>query len=488
VNDVNNVHLVCRNLHQIGNLFVYPKLSFKRGSPKDLESLVRSSRIFGKLEFTSGSNDNLRSHGRFRILEEYLGFTGPHIKKLKISDLKVDSLVFQKLLTMFPNLEALSLMISIVGASKLHLKSRKIERVKMTGCRGLDGLLGSLEKSRIKELKLTNYSETNPEAIKNFLKSQEKNLKKLTTELDFDLLWDLKDLRLEYLDFGYSGSHQVSLEFLRQQVDLRFLRLSRVDYSDQTCNVIWGLKKLESLELEGRSGRRSCLRNLHRLGKLRRLKVDEDVSRNILDHMKFGVFENLEELDAAFKGATLESIQEMKRITPNLKKLLIHETYSDTINALLGTLENLESLKIDVEKWEVDDQTVHPKIKHLDVACDSKFKPNTKFLKAFPNLEHLKINNCTFAIKKPSFITLLSGLKRLKTLYLRICYRNKIDPDLALRGFQEHGDHLEGARVVFGFRNLRIGRDFAIEKKPGGEFCIERADCPLHPAWLRDFF
>jgi hypothetical protein len=358
----------------------------------------------------------------------------------------------------------------------------------MTGCRGLDSLLGSLEKSRIKELTLTNYSETDPEAIKKLLKSQEKNLKKLTIELDFDLLKSLTDLRLEHLDFGYSGSHQVSLEFLKQQVDLKFLKLSRVEYSDQTCNVIWGLKNLESLELEGRSGRRSCLRNLHKLGKLKRLKVDEDVSRNILDHMKFGVFENLEELDAAFNGASLESVQEMKRITPNLKKLLIHETYSETINALLGTLENLESLKIDVEKWEVDDETVHPKIRHLDVACDSKFKPNTKFLKAFPNLEYLKINNCTFAIKKPSFLTLLGGLKQLKTLYLRICYRINFDPYLALQGFQEHGDHLEGARVVFGFRNSRIGRDFAIEKRPGGEFCIERADCPLHPAWLREIF
>ncbi len=49
VKDVNNVHLVCRNLHQIANMHVNPILRFYRNSLQDLESLVKSSRIFEKI-------------------------------------------------------------------------------------------------------------------------------------------------------------------------------------------------------------------------------------------------------------------------------------------------------------------------------------------------------------------------------------------------------------------------------------------------------
>jgi hypothetical protein len=84
VKDVNNVHLVCRNLHQIANLHVNPKLSFKEESPKDLESLVQSSRIFEELELPKGYGDHLLLPVKFELLEEYLGFTGPHIKSCSL--------------------------------------------------------------------------------------------------------------------------------------------------------------------------------------------------------------------------------------------------------------------------------------------------------------------------------------------------------------------------------------------------------------------
>jgi hypothetical protein len=84
VKDVNNVHLVCRNLHQIANLHVNPKLIFKEDSPKDLESLVQSSRIFEELELPKGFGDHLLLPVKFELLEEYLGFTGPHIKSCSL--------------------------------------------------------------------------------------------------------------------------------------------------------------------------------------------------------------------------------------------------------------------------------------------------------------------------------------------------------------------------------------------------------------------
>ncbi len=107
--NVNNVHLVCRRLHQIANLFVYPKLSIDGKSTKDLESLVQSSRVFEELEFSFGFGDDLLYRIGFEIFQEYLSITGPHIKILIIISIKVDPQIFQNLLNLLPNLEALEL-------------------------------------------------------------------------------------------------------------------------------------------------------------------------------------------------------------------------------------------------------------------------------------------------------------------------------------------------------------------------------------------
>jgi hypothetical protein len=85
VKDVNNVHLVCRNFHQIANLHVNPKLNFGWSSPKDLKSLVQSSRIFQELVFSESRDDGyLLDPEKFELID-YIKFTGPHIKKIAIS-------------------------------------------------------------------------------------------------------------------------------------------------------------------------------------------------------------------------------------------------------------------------------------------------------------------------------------------------------------------------------------------------------------------
>ncbi len=90
---VNNLHLVCRNLHQIANLHVNPNLSIDEKSPeKHLESLVQSSRIFEELKFSHDSNEYLSSPEKFQVLEEFISFIEPHIKKLIIDHLKVDQM------------------------------------------------------------------------------------------------------------------------------------------------------------------------------------------------------------------------------------------------------------------------------------------------------------------------------------------------------------------------------------------------------------
>jgi hypothetical protein len=71
---------------------------------------------------------------------------------------------------------------------------------------------------------------------------------------------------------------------------------------------------------------------------LRRLKVSLGFSKNILDHLKFGVFNDLEELEACFEGASVESVRKMKRIAPNLKKIGFIQCFLEDNQCLVGEL------------------------------------------------------------------------------------------------------------------------------------------------------
>ncbi len=278
---------------------------------------------------------------KFEMIEKFTKSTGSHVKKLSIKKLKVDPKLFQKLLNLLPNLEALELDCVCIGASeeliKWTLKSRKIMRIKMHYCSvEIESLLESLEECVIEEAELGYPSSMELEVVEKFLKSQEKNLRKLTIKTDSNMPNNLKDLRLEYLEIHYYSHGNISLEFLRHQTDLKVLkiRLYVAKFSNEDLSMICELKQLETLELWGMAVENSGLNKLYQLEKLKRLKSSRYVSRNILDQLKFGVFEDLEELDACFRGASVESIQEMKRIIPNLKKIEIqYDTPSDIVNA-----------------------------------------------------------------------------------------------------------------------------------------------------------
>ncbi len=124
------MHLVSRNFHQIANLHVNPKLHIEENSPKDLESLVQSSRTFEELQFSGECDEN------FEMIEEFIGSVGIHIKKLDISFLKMDHMIVQKLLNSLPNLEFLelnSVEITSEKTNKWNLKVTKIQRIKILG-------------------------------------------------------------------------------------------------------------------------------------------------------------------------------------------------------------------------------------------------------------------------------------------------------------------------------------------------------------------
>jgi hypothetical protein len=136
------------------------------------------------------------------------------VKTLIIRTSKIDQQIFLELLNLLPNLESLEVAVEIESPSeeaiKWDLKSRKIEKVSLGSQKGFEGLLESLEKCVIKELDFCHLS-NKPEVLRKFLKTQEKNLKKLHVyDRDLNVLEDLVDLRLEYLEFSHVNRDWIS--------------------------------------------------------------------------------------------------------------------------------------------------------------------------------------------------------------------------------------------------------------------------------------
>ncbi len=478
--NVNNVHLVCRNLHQIANLHVNPKLRFSENSPKDLESLVQSSRIFEELEFVEGSDD-YPSQGKFQVLEEYLGFTGIHTKKLVLTYVTVEPSILQKLLNLLPNLESLEVN-DIKTANGEHetinwnFKSSKIERLKLAGFNGFPGfesLLKALEKcGKIKDLKLVYFWDKGEhlQLIHAFLQTQVKTLKKIRIQTNCFLPIIPNDLRLKSFGAFSIKDQLISFEFLKHQKDLEFLFIDTPNYSG--LEAIFELKNLKTLILGGSTGDNSELNNIHKLEKLKELQVSQGVCSNILDCLKFGVFTNLESLKVHFEGASVESIQEMNQITPNLKKIIIpYAAPSDTINALLQALENLEDVLIDSRNWDSTEK-IHPNIKSLNTGNFVRNEFNVEqYARMFPNLEYFQVQ-VSIEFTEPFFAKLFSELKRLKTLYMYIHLVSASDPELILECIQRYGKNLEEAKINFQSHDRKTNSpNFVVEKQSGGLFC-----------------
>jgi hypothetical protein len=139
---------------------------------------------------------------------------------------KGDPSILQKLINLLPNLESLELVgvesTSLEQLINWDIKSKKIKRFKMFRCTGLDNILASLEKCAIEELELEfkSWSPAKLKVLEKFVKTQEKILKKLIgTNCDLSFLVDLKDLRLEHLEYRcLYEARNPSLAFLQHQV------------------------------------------------------------------------------------------------------------------------------------------------------------------------------------------------------------------------------------------------------------------------------
>jgi hypothetical protein len=368
-------------------------------------------------------NDELFEEN-FAVIEEYIKFTAGHIKKLTIKDCFVDQKILLKLLNMLPDLTTLELEeVAAVNEEDLEWtwKPTKLEIIQMEYCDSdIESLLESLSECTIKEANLRPRGNRNN--FINFLKVQEKNIKKLTVVGSIHLLDGLKEMRLEYLDLICAFSEIYSLEILRQLPDLKVLKLYAIKFIPENSDMIYELKNLEELQLRSvfiSFGMNEGLNRVHQLEKLKRLEVCRDMCFNIFDNLRFGVHNSLEELDANLYGLDQLGALEMNRLVPNLRKLRMSTNSSNIVNWILESMQNLESLTVDNDAcvWKIPNGSIFPKIKHLDV--DDKFKFNArKLAKAFPNLESLKIEYSASKIKKSTLVALLTELKQLEELEL----------------------------------------------------------------------
>jgi hypothetical protein len=335
---------------------------------------------------------------KFQIIEDYIAsFAGIHVKKLTInSGVKVDQSILQKLLNFLPNLTALDIgcVESVNGeVIKWDLKSTKIERALIRSSVINGRLLEPLEKCQIKELAYFFHDKETPADLQKFLRIQAKTLKKFSVygTFDFNFMMAVKDLRLEHLDYVNSKQDRISLEFLKKQPDLKSLKLVLRSFSPQNLRVVCELTNLESLRLSShlRCNDRLGLNSIHKLQKLKKLEVGWSVVENMLDHLKFGVFNDLEELDARFEGVSVKGVRQIKQITPNLKKLVIWQACSNTFPVFMESLEKLETLRIVSfgRLWKPAER-VYPKIKYLELSPDTR-EHAAQFRKMFPNLVNL---------------------------------------------------------------------------------------------------
>jgi hypothetical protein len=377
----------------------------------------------------------------------------------------------QKLLNFLPNLKVLDLeMVENVTLpekrKKLTVKSAKIERVKIVSA-VLDAefLFESLEKCSIKEARFRCLTKREAEIVQKLVKSQEKDLKKLTMETNYDFDVDLKEMRLEFFFLIGVNAKDVKLEFLRDQVGLKSLKLIRPWLPAGVFHLFGEIKDLELLELVTITDDCSGLNQLHKLRKLKKLEVVQHVCLNILEYLKLGVFEDLEVLAASFHDAPLESIREMKWITPNLKELEIWSYNSDTVNAFLETLDKLESLTVIGDYLEIPTTQIYPKIKYLHVAGCFETDPE-QLTTIFPNLEFLRLDNYLIDLTKLTLIDLLSGLEQLKATYLGAEEDFEFDYKFVVKCFRMHGN-LETFQINKFAGTARSVTGFTIWEDPG---------------------
>ncbi len=488
---VNNVHLISRNFHRIANLHVNPILRFdKRSTVNSLKSLFESSRVFEKLQF--GESHFPPHLSNFKLIdcseetgEKYISFLRPSIKKLSVGFLTLAPKILMDLVKSLPNLESIEFK-SVkeqpeAEAVTWDFQLKKVKCVEIYGdSPNCEKLLGTLSECVVQEATLQHYGhEPNPltlEITRGFLKQQQKNLKKLRIVGSVDLLSDLEQLQLEELTIDGSN---YSLAFLKKQKKLKSLKLYESVVTSE--NSILELKTLEVLTLfDCWYENDGFLDNLFKLVNLKELNFSSFLGDGeiILDRMRFGTFNKLEELSADFQGVSVESIRDLNRFAPNLKKINLYSGSSEVINAMLENLGKLESLQswVDSIEWKLTEEQnfTCPNIKSLHYLeyfpCDTL----EHFTKMFPNVEELQFGYWPekFDIHETIRI-ILQQMKQLKKLGLSQVVKNVApETDAILQCLLDNGSKVEDLSLNHPYVHIpeiptKVEAGYEIWEEPG---------------------
>jgi hypothetical protein len=172
--------------------------------------------------------------------------------------------------------------------------------------------------------------------------------------------------------------------------------------------------------------------NFFKLKILKNLELVDvsNATHNILNGFRFGVMEKLE---CPFVQTSREFLATMSKNLPKLSFLSCSTNSVDTLNCILQTFPNLESLTIVKEDPVPDPQPVRitlvdksmPNLIELCIENDGEhglfleIETAQDIARNFPNLKRVYIDTIIRSDQLPqAFVTLLGGLKKLNYIYI----------------------------------------------------------------------
>jgi hypothetical protein len=356
--DLNNAHLMSKRFHPIANSMPHTfNMNSIVSENTSLETFQNSSRIYRQIVFSYDNGWSLNDFFKFIehvdgaklknfTLEKSAGSSGPTKEKLL------------QTLREYPNLESLTLT-GLNDRSNMDSNTiaslPKLTDLSLHWCKFND-LTSNIRNCNIEKLSLKIKHDHN--SFFPFIESTKASLKELFL-LSGDHEWDytelfnnLNDMRLEKLKLtGIKINTNVFVKFLQSQKEsLRLLEFGDTDLDLEAFETICDLSNLERLDIWALNFPNDNFMSLCKLKKLKSLDFSIDSSDNwdvwnLIGYM-FEINENLEELNASFKGATEDSIVRLGRNLPNLKVLHFHEGLPETVGHILDSFQQLDHLVI----------------------------------------------------------------------------------------------------------------------------------------------
>lgn len=413
-----------------------------------MEAFKASSRIYDEINGNGATMTSKDLDDMSEVLKEI----GIHVKKISLKDASINRNDLIKLLGLLPNLETL-IMVNVEEDAtdpqnqltvQQNVTLPKLKTIRFNYCKPefkdfINDLLGCFITEANIKLSCRNVSYI--QSISIFLQKHQGSLKNLNLRMRiFDqvknnnnMSWDFEEMRLEHLDLRWEEmktSNESFLKFLRQNRNLKFLRLSDVELNNRTlkeiCDHLTDLQTLE-FQCEFNTTTNDACENLYKLKNLKRLWFNNYLDYNALSGLKFGINKNLEELRAFFDYASSEFITELKSCIPNLRVLDVCTRQNTTIENVLNNFENLEFLSIYyeniIECLKISTNQTLPKLRNLKIV--KYFESNLvmedasteTMVQHMYNLEYLWIYSSK-EISCSCLVILLRGLKNLKELHL----------------------------------------------------------------------